>query len=150
MTEIERNSHLEGILETISQWDCPNPPRADLLGDLPWLRRLVDERHNKKVKCNMPNVEVIPEKTKQQTTVVTIQVVRCICGRLLAGYNSETVTTSAYLPQLGACNHDDNCRVRDYFCECGLKTPLSIINKCPCGWVGKTECFCSEKVELWP
>ena len=29
-------------LKTIAQWDCLNPPRGDLLADLPWLRRIVD------------------------------------------------------------------------------------------------------------
>lgn len=29
-------------LRTIRQWDCLNPPRPDLLGDLPWLRQVVD------------------------------------------------------------------------------------------------------------
>lgn len=29
-------------LRAIRSWDCLNPPRADLLADLPWLRRLVD------------------------------------------------------------------------------------------------------------
>jgi hypothetical protein len=32
----------EQALRTIQQWDCLNPPRADLLADLPWLRRVVD------------------------------------------------------------------------------------------------------------
>lgn len=27
----------------IQQWDCLNPPRAELLADLPWLRRTVDQ-----------------------------------------------------------------------------------------------------------
>lgn len=30
-------------LRKIQQWDCLNPPRSDLLADLPWLKRLVDE-----------------------------------------------------------------------------------------------------------
>ena len=34
---------LRAALERIQKWDCLNPPRADLLGDLPWLRKLVDE-----------------------------------------------------------------------------------------------------------
>lgn len=34
---------LRNGLQRISEWDCLNPPRQDLLGDLPWLRRLVDE-----------------------------------------------------------------------------------------------------------
>jgi hypothetical protein len=29
-------------LRTIQQWDCLNPPRSDLLSDLPWLRNIVD------------------------------------------------------------------------------------------------------------
>jgi hypothetical protein len=30
-------------LRTIQQWDCLNPPNPELLMDLPWLKRLVDE-----------------------------------------------------------------------------------------------------------
>jgi hypothetical protein len=37
----ERND-LRTALRTIQEWDCLNPPRADLLGDLPWLKRVVD------------------------------------------------------------------------------------------------------------
>lgn len=37
--EIER---LRQALVTIKQWDCLNPPRADLCHDHPWLRRHVD------------------------------------------------------------------------------------------------------------
>jgi hypothetical protein len=29
-------------LAKIGEWDCLNPPRADLLSDLPWLRATVD------------------------------------------------------------------------------------------------------------
>lgn len=29
-------------LKTIQHWDCLNPPRTDLLGDLAWLKKLVD------------------------------------------------------------------------------------------------------------
>jgi hypothetical protein len=38
--EIDR---LRAALIRIQEWDCLNPPRQDLLHDLPWLRRLVDE-----------------------------------------------------------------------------------------------------------
>jgi hypothetical protein len=38
--EIDR---LRAALTRIQGWDCLNPPRHDLLHDLPWLRRLVDE-----------------------------------------------------------------------------------------------------------
>jgi hypothetical protein len=34
---------LETALRTIQQWDCLNPPRPELLADLPWLKRVVDE-----------------------------------------------------------------------------------------------------------
>jgi len=34
---------LRAALATIGEWDCLNPPRADLLADLPWLRQVVDE-----------------------------------------------------------------------------------------------------------
>jgi hypothetical protein len=37
-----RVAELEAALETIRAWDFLNPPRADLLADLPWLRRVVD------------------------------------------------------------------------------------------------------------
>lgn len=30
-------------LQVISQWDVLNPPRPDLLADLPWLKKLVDD-----------------------------------------------------------------------------------------------------------
>lgn len=30
-------------LQQISRWDCLNPPRPELLADLPWLKKLVDE-----------------------------------------------------------------------------------------------------------
>jgi small-conductance mechanosensitive channel len=33
---------LETALRTIQAWDCLNPPRSDLLADLPWLRNVVD------------------------------------------------------------------------------------------------------------
>ena len=36
------NERLREALKTIQAWDCLNPPRPDLLGDLPWLRRVVD------------------------------------------------------------------------------------------------------------
>jgi hypothetical protein len=35
-------SRLREALQQIQSWDCLNPPRADLLADLPWLRRIVD------------------------------------------------------------------------------------------------------------
>jgi hypothetical protein len=30
-------------LQQIAQWDVLNPPRSDLLADLPWLKQLVDD-----------------------------------------------------------------------------------------------------------
>lgn len=39
-TEAER---LRAALQKISEWDCLNPPNPQLLGDLPWLRQLVDD-----------------------------------------------------------------------------------------------------------
>lgn len=30
-------------LRQISKWDCLNPPRPELLSDLPWLKKLVDD-----------------------------------------------------------------------------------------------------------
>jgi len=38
----DRVGALEEALRRIQQWDCLNPPRADLLSDLPWLRGVVD------------------------------------------------------------------------------------------------------------
>jgi hypothetical protein len=40
LAEVDR---LRAALIRIQGWDCLNPPRQDLLHDLPWLRRLVDE-----------------------------------------------------------------------------------------------------------
>jgi len=34
---------LREALRQISGWDCLNPPQAEILADLPWLRRLVDD-----------------------------------------------------------------------------------------------------------
>jgi hypothetical protein len=39
----EEVDRLRAVLTRIQGWDCLNPPRQDLLHDLPWLRRLVDE-----------------------------------------------------------------------------------------------------------
>lgn len=33
---------LRAAVKTIGEWDCLNPPRGDLLSDLPWLRQVVD------------------------------------------------------------------------------------------------------------
>jgi hypothetical protein len=41
-SQARRIAELEGALKTIRAWDCLNPPRPDLLGDLPWLRSVVD------------------------------------------------------------------------------------------------------------
>ena len=30
-------------LQQIAQWDVLNPPRSELLSDLPWLKKLVDD-----------------------------------------------------------------------------------------------------------
>ncbi len=45
-----RNSRLKeeaqryrNALLAIRQWDVLNPPRPDLLGDLPWLKKIVDD-----------------------------------------------------------------------------------------------------------
>lgn len=32
-----------GALTMIQRWDCLNPPNPELLADLPWLRRVVDD-----------------------------------------------------------------------------------------------------------
>jgi hypothetical protein len=39
----EEADRLRTALIRIQKWDCLCPPRQDLLHDLPWLRRLVDE-----------------------------------------------------------------------------------------------------------
>jgi hypothetical protein len=41
-SQARRIADLEGAFKTIRAWDCLNPPRPDLLGDLPWLRSVVD------------------------------------------------------------------------------------------------------------
>ncbi len=40
--QAEEIAALRVALTTIQAWDCLNPPRGDLLADLPWLRRVVD------------------------------------------------------------------------------------------------------------
>ncbi len=40
--ERRRRKKLEATLHQILQWDCLNPPRPDLLADLPWLRKLIE------------------------------------------------------------------------------------------------------------
>jgi len=42
-SERRRRKKLEAALHQILQWDCLNPPRADLLADLPWLRNLIEK-----------------------------------------------------------------------------------------------------------
>jgi hypothetical protein len=37
-----RCGKMQAALRTIQHWDCLNPPRPDLLSDLPWLRTVVD------------------------------------------------------------------------------------------------------------
>lgn len=39
--EADRDRYRDALVK-ISEWDCLNPPQADLLGDLPWLRSVVD------------------------------------------------------------------------------------------------------------
>ncbi len=41
--QFDRYYAMQSALVKIQQWDCLNPPRADLLSDLPWLRKLVDD-----------------------------------------------------------------------------------------------------------
>jgi hypothetical protein len=38
----EAHRYRSALLQ-IKQWDCLNPPRPDLLSDLPWLKKLVDD-----------------------------------------------------------------------------------------------------------
>lgn len=40
--ERRRRKKLEHALHQILQWDCLNPPRSEVLHDLPWLRKLVE------------------------------------------------------------------------------------------------------------
>lgn len=40
---VRERDALKAALIKIQQWDCLNPPRSELLADLPWLKRLVDE-----------------------------------------------------------------------------------------------------------
>src|SRR5260221_7110983 len=44
-------------LKMIAEWDCLNPPRPDLLSDLPWLKRLVDRA----LAGHDPRVETAPQ-----------------------------------------------------------------------------------------
>jgi hypothetical protein len=37
----DRDAYRAALVK-ISEWDCLNPPQSDLLGDLPWLRSVVD------------------------------------------------------------------------------------------------------------
>lgn len=41
--QLDRPARLEAALRTIQQWDCLNPPRTDLCGDLTWLKTVVDD-----------------------------------------------------------------------------------------------------------
>lgn len=73
------------------------------------------------------------------------------CNNLSAA-KYETKTLVGYSSPKGH-NHDDNCIKREYVCKgCGNIEVISIINKCHCGWTGKTECFCCPdgKVDEWP
>ena len=49
-------------------------------------------------------------------------------------------------------DHDDNCTSRIYECEEGHQRKISVRRTCPCGWLGKAECFChpDRKVMFWP
>jgi hypothetical protein len=39
----QRVEILREALLRIQQWDCLNPPLPELCGDLPWLKKLVDD-----------------------------------------------------------------------------------------------------------
>lgn len=39
----EEAQKYRAALVQIRQWDCLNPPRPELLADLPWLKKLVDD-----------------------------------------------------------------------------------------------------------
>lgn len=47
-------------------------------------------------------------------------------------------------------NHDDNCVKWDIICtNCNSCEYISPINYCPsCDWKGRTECFCSTKIDM--
>lgn len=49
-------------------------------------------------------------------------------------------------------NHDDNCVKREYICANRHHFTLSIRRSCPCGWLGKEDCFCHKgiKISKWP
>ena len=50
-------------------------------------------------------------------------------------------------------DHDDNCRIRIYYCQNGHHKKVSIRQRCPvCDWIGKELCWChpNKKVDEWP
>ena len=79
------------------------------------------------MKCNQCNEDLIPQEN-----------------------TGGMVTCVAYYSPEGH-DHDDNCKTRIYHCKNDHYVKLSIINTCPsCDWKGKTDCFCSIKIDKWP
>lgn len=74
----------------------------------------------------------------------------CNLDMVRSAYSSSTMVGCLSPPCEYGVVHDDNCFVYNYTCSNGHVKELSPINKCRCGWVGKTECFCSTKVEVLP
>ena len=74
------------------------------------------------------------------------------CGELLHQLGGEFTTLVG--PRTGDCGrpHDDNCLKRVYQCCNQHRKILSKRRACPCGWLGKTTCFChtGSKLDKWP
>lgn len=74
----------------------------------------------------------------------------CNLDMVISPYTSVTMVGCLSPPCEYGFVHDDNCRVYTYTCSSGHVKKLSPINRCKCGWICSTECFCSTKVEALP
>ncbi len=73
-------------------------------------------------------------------------------AEIVAGDSGGSRTLVGYLSPPGH-DHDDNCFKVAYACADGHVMTLSPINRCKnskCDWVGKDECFCTNKVDELP
>ncbi len=75
------------------------------------------------------------------------------CGGALVTRGEESSTLVGYM-SAPPHDHDNNCRVRQFYCVAGHRNPIAIVRRCPvadCTWRGKTTCFCVPRfVEEWP
>ena len=72
------------------------------------------------------------------------------CGDVMYWDGIEETTLMGHFSPYGH-NHDDNCRVRYYVCNCGYREAVSILNRCPaCSWHGAIDCVYGAKVKEWP